>query len=60
MIKKLPKIIQDNLIVYLEAARVALADADTFEDLIDKMDIEDSKMKELSEALNDFMNKQPS
>ena len=52
---KLPKEIQDNLITYLEAARLALADADIFDHVVEQLDIADEEMTRLTESLQTFL-----
>jgi reverse gyrase len=42
---------KSDLLVVMEAARIALADADIFDDLAAKMDIADSELKRIQEAL---------
>lgn len=53
---KLPKEIQDNLITYLEAARVALADADAFDHLAEQLDLSDEEMIRLRDNLQTYLN----
>ena len=48
---------QGELITLLEAARVALADADTFDAIAESLDISDEELKSLQEKLNNHMNK---
>lgn len=46
---------EENLTI-LEIARVALADADIFDYIADKMDIADSELKNLQEKVNKATN----
>ena len=43
--------------VIFEAARIALADADNFDVLVEQMDISDTEMSKILEKLQKFMNK---
>lgn len=45
-----------ELITIFEAARVALADADTFDAIAESLDISDWELKSLQEKLNNHMN----
>jgi hypothetical protein len=49
----LPKEIQDDLITYLEAARVALADA--FDHLAEQLDLSDEEMIRLRDNLQTYL-----
>jgi hypothetical protein len=40
-----------DLLVVFEVARVALADADTFDEIAEKMDMSDKEMKRVQEDL---------
>ena len=52
----IPKEIQDNLITYLEAARVAFSDADVSDGIAEQMDISDAEMIRLRDQLQSFLN----
>jgi ATP phosphoribosyltransferase regulatory subunit HisZ len=54
----IPKEIQDNLITYLEAARVALGDADLFDSIADQLDLADAEMIRLRDQLQDYLNQE--
>jgi hypothetical protein len=45
-----------ELITLLEAARVALADADTFDTIAESLDLSDDELKSLQEKLNSHLN----
>ena len=47
---------REELVTYLEIARIALADAETFDRCAEQMDISDSEMQRLREKLTLFMN----
>lgn len=47
---------EDELIIILEGFRVALTDADTFDTLVEEMDLSDDTMLNLREKVCDFMN----
>ena len=44
---------KSDLLVVMEATRIALADADIFDDLAAKMDISDKELKRIQDALFD-------
>lgn len=48
----------DNIVNLLEAARVALADADIFDELADQMDLSDDEMVALRDKLQTFMDEE--
>lgn len=52
---KLADLPEADLLVYLEAARVALSDADTFDSLAESLDLSDAEMKRLAEQLTELM-----
>jgi hypothetical protein len=54
--KPLPELLQDNLINLLEIARVAMADADTFDYIADQMDLDDDELVQLRETLQTYLN----
>jgi hypothetical protein len=45
----------EDLTVILEAARTALCDAEIFDELADRMDIDDSELKRVQENLERYM-----
>ncbi len=47
---------QIDLIAILEAARIALADADTFDHIAEELDIEDEELSRLRDSLEKYMN----
>ena len=49
----------DDVLTYLEAARVALADEDVFDWLADRLDISDDEMIRLQEQLNEYLGPDP-
>ncbi len=49
----------DEQVTLLEAARVALADADIFDQLAEDLDLADDELVQLREKLNGVMNKEP-
>jgi len=49
---------ESDLITLLEAARVGLADADTFDMIAEDMDVSDKTLVSLRERLHEFMNHQ--
>jgi hypothetical protein len=51
----LPQEIQDDLITYLESARVAFADADIFDHIADQLDLSDEEMIRLRENLQTYL-----
>ena len=46
----------DDLLVYLELARTAMADADTFDEIAEEMDLSDEEMQGLRENLHNYRN----
>ena len=42
---------QSDLLVVMEAARIALADADIFDDIASQMDLSDKELKRIQEEL---------
>lgn len=52
----LENIPEDRLLIILEGFRVALSDADTYDDIAEQMDISDNELFELREIVCDFMN----
>ena len=53
--KTLPPKIQDNLITILEAARIALGDADTYEYIADELDLSDEALFEIRESVQSYL-----
>jgi DNA-directed RNA polymerase specialized sigma subunit len=53
--KTLPPKIQDNLITILEAARIALGDADTYEYIADELDLSDEALIEIRESVQSYL-----
>jgi len=51
----IPQEIQDDLITYLEIARVAFADADIFDHIADQLDLSDEEMIRLRENLQTYL-----
>jgi len=49
----------EEQLILLEAARVALADGDTFDMIADNMDFGDEELSELRERFQSAMNKKP-
>ena len=47
---------EDRLLIILEGFRVALSDADTYDDIVEQMDISDNELFELREIVCNFMN----
>jgi hypothetical protein len=47
---------EDRLLIILEGFRVALNDADTYDDIVEQMDISDNELFELREIVCNFMN----
>ena len=47
---------RSDLIIILEAARIALADADTFDQIAEELDIEDEELSRLRDSLEKYMN----
>jgi methyl coenzyme M reductase subunit C-like uncharacterized protein (methanogenesis marker protein 7) len=52
----LNSISEDRLLIILEGFRVALNDADTYDDIVEQMDISDNELFELREIVCNFMN----
>jgi hypothetical protein len=52
---KLPQNIEENIITYLEAARVAIADADIFDHIAEQLDISDEELIRLREDLQKYL-----
>ena len=49
------KFTEEELVVIFEASRLALADAETFDYLVDELDITDEDMSKLRSKLKDTM-----
>ena len=47
---------EDRLLIILEGFRVALSDADTYDDIAEQMDLSDKELYELREIVCNFMN----
>jgi hypothetical protein len=47
---------ESELLVILEAARIAFADCDLFDDLCDQLDIDDGELSSIREKLVQYMN----
>jgi hypothetical protein len=47
---------EDRLLIILEGFRVALSDADTYDDIAEQMDLSDNELYELREIVCNFMN----
>lgn len=45
----------EEQLIILEAARIALSDADIFDSLADQMDVADDVLKEIQEKLSSYM-----
>ena len=54
----IPQEIQDDLITYLEAARVALSDADVFDGIADQLDLADHEMLRLRKNLEEYLSQE--
>ena len=52
----LENIPEDRLLIILEGFRVALSDADTYDDIAEQMDLSDNELYELREIVCNFMN----
>jgi hypothetical protein len=52
----LETISEDRLLIILEGFRVALSDADTYDDIAEQMDLSDNELYELREIVCNFMN----
>jgi hypothetical protein len=52
---KLPQNIEENITIYLEAARVAMADADIFDHIAEQLDISDEELIWLREDLQKYL-----
>jgi hypothetical protein len=52
---KLPQNIEENIIIYLEAARLALADADIFDYIAEQLDISDDELIDLRDDLQKYL-----
>ena len=52
----LENIPEDRLLIILEGFRVALSDADTYDDIAEQMDLSDKELYELREIVCNFMN----
>lgn len=48
---------ESQLVTLLEAARIALSDADVFEDMASEMDIQDDELRALRDALEKYMSR---
>jgi hypothetical protein len=49
---------EDRLLIILEGFRVAISDANIYDDLVEQMDISDDELFELRESVCNFMNVQ--
>jgi hypothetical protein len=47
---------EDRLLIILEGFRVALSDAETYDDIAEQMDLSDNELYELREIVCNFMN----